>query len=183
MFHNCIECKENFLFKIIINDSLNCFENCNYYHYFDNENNFHCTTDLSCPEEYPLLAETRMECIKPDVNIIQNTNGNNNKADILNEEEIKNYDNILKSAEQEFTSDNYDTNDLDNGIDKIIETEKLIITFTTIQNQKNNIYTLIVMEIRKSFSIFLFKKKFAFISILIILMSASFYKNIFIKEG
>ena len=81
-----------------------------------------------------------MECIKPDVNIIQNTNGNNNKADILNEEEIKNYDNILKSAEQEFTSDNYDTNDLDNGIDKIIETEKLIITFTTTQNQKNNIY-------------------------------------------
>ena len=67
--------------------------------YFLNLSNFHCTTDLSCPEEYPLLAETRMECIKPDVIIIQNTNGNNNKADILNEEEKKNYDNILKSAE------------------------------------------------------------------------------------
>ena len=47
---------------------------------------------------------------------------------------------ILKNIEQELTSENFDTTDLDNGLESIIEKEKLKITFTTTQNQKNNIF-------------------------------------------
>ena len=37
-----------------------------------------------------------------------------------------------------FTSENYNISNLDNGEDDIINTEKLIITFTTSENQRNN---------------------------------------------
>ena len=45
-------------------------------------------------------------------------------------------DEILKYIESIFTSEYYNTNVLDNKIDEIIEIEKMIITFTTIENQK-----------------------------------------------
>jgi len=53
------------------------------------------------------------------------------------EEEIEYYDTILDIIETGFTSGNYDTTELDNGGVEIIKTEKMTITFTTIQNQKN----------------------------------------------
>ena len=53
---------------------------------------------------------------------------------------IEYYDDILKNIEQELTYESFNTTDLDNRKDKIIEKDKLKITFTTIQNQKNNIY-------------------------------------------
>lgn len=49
------------------------------------------------------------------------------------------YDNILHNIENIFTSDEYDTSKLDKGNDEIITSEKLIITFTSTQNQKNNV--------------------------------------------
>ena len=54
-----------------------------------------------------------------------------------NDEEINYYNAILEVIEDVFSSDNYDTSNLDNGKDEIIETNKMIITFTTIENQKN----------------------------------------------
>ena len=54
--------------------------------------------------------------------------------------EIEYYDNMIKKIERELTSENFDTTDLDNGIDRIIEKEKLKITFTTTQNQRNNTF-------------------------------------------
>ena len=54
------------------------------------------------------------------------------------EEQIIFYDNILINLEDGFTSETYNTSDLDNGIDQILKAEKLTITFTTAQNQKNN---------------------------------------------
>ena len=62
----------------------------------------------------------------------------NETEKISKEEEIKFYDNILKSIEEGFTSENYDTSNLDKGEDEIIKTEKMTITFTTSQNQKDN---------------------------------------------
>ena len=62
------------------------------------------------------------------------TNGENKE-----EEEIKYYDTILETIEEGFTSENYDTSNLDKGEDEVIETEKITITFTTSQNQKNDI--------------------------------------------
>ena len=95
--------------------------------------------NLSCPKDYSIL-KNKMECIKYDIldlikNILEN---NKNITEKSKEEEIKYYDNILEIVEKEFTSYNYNISNLDNGKDEIIESEKLIITFTTTQNQKNN---------------------------------------------
>ena len=46
---------------------------------------------------------------------------------------------ILNKTESIFTSDNYDLTDIDNGKDQIINENKILITFTNINNQKNNI--------------------------------------------
>ena len=124
LIHNCIECNENFSFGIEINKYFNCYENCNFYYYFDKENNFYCTMNANCPNEYPLLLENKKECIKPE------------KA---KEEEIKYYDNILKNIDEEFISDDFNTSNIDRGEDKIINNEKITITLTTSQNQRNNI--------------------------------------------
>ena len=54
------------------------------------------------------------------------------------EEEIKYYDDVIEQIEDIFTSDYYDTNNIDKGDDEIIKTDKANITFTTTDNQKNN---------------------------------------------
>ena len=60
-----------------------------------------------------------------------------NKTEKSKDEEIKYYDNILQTIENEFTSENYDTSKIDNGQDDIIRTEKIITTLTKCENQKN----------------------------------------------
>ena len=50
--------------------------------------------------------------------------------------EIKAQDNLLKNVEEGFTSDKYDTTNLENGKDDIIQDNKLTITLTTSDNQK-----------------------------------------------
>ena len=139
--HNCLNCHNYYSFKIEKNNYFNCYENCSYYYYFDNENNYHCTLNLSCPEEYPKLIDHKNECIKYNIKdilkhlIIDNERNGTKKS---NEEEIKFYDNILKKIEDEFTSDDYDTSNIDNGQDEIIKTEKITTTLTTSENQRNN---------------------------------------------
>ena len=63
-FHNCLECNANFPFEIKRNDYINCYPNCINYYYFDNGDNFHCTSDKSCPDDYPFLLENKFECIE-----------------------------------------------------------------------------------------------------------------------
>ena len=118
-----------------------CYENCSYYYYNDNENNYYCTNDLTCPKEYPNLSENKKECFKYDFkNIMKNLFKEGNEIEkISKEEEIKLYDNLLQIIEKGFTSENYDTSYIDNGEDEVIKAEKMTIILTTIQNQKNNI--------------------------------------------
>ena len=292
--HNCLKCNTNYSYEIKVNNYTNCYENCSYYHYFDNENYYHCTIDLSCPIEYPILIQEKMECTQdtniyssyvikstefersneneiikefyssefeisneneivkefyssvPETsieneivnefyssefetfdsneisnyqtseldrfdenddmyqykslelelsnlneiikeytsqyiyqsleeeisdnkektinifyteellitttkiekkiinieikNIIQNIIYEKNKTEeVTKEEEIKYYDTILENIENIFTSENFDSTDIDNGKDEIIKTEKMTITLTTTENQKNNI--------------------------------------------
>ena len=54
------------------------------------------------------------------------------------EEEIKAYDTLIQNVEDIFTSENYDTSNLDKGEDQVITTEKMTITLSTTQNQMNN---------------------------------------------
>ena len=41
----------------------NCYEICNYYYYFNKSNEYHCTKDFECPEEYNKLIENKSKCI------------------------------------------------------------------------------------------------------------------------
>ena len=139
--HNCLKCNDNYLYEIIKNNSTNCYEKCSYYHFFDLNNNYHCTINSSCPEEYSKLLLDKKECVMEMKNIINNIIINYEKnatVEKTKEEEIEYYDIILETLESGFTSDNYDTAHLDKGKEEIIETEKIKITFTTTQNQKNN---------------------------------------------
>ena len=195
--HNCLKCNSNYSFSINTSNYLNCYENCSFYYYFDKDNNYFCTINSSCPEEYPLLIEEKNECIsrmrnqsvngsitidiytsiikeylstqiikdlstqiikeeysttklnketitenfikKNEIkNIIQDLLNKENQTELKKEEEINYYDTILKDIDKIFLSDNFDTTDIDNGKDEIIETKKMTITFTTTENQKNN---------------------------------------------
>ena len=144
-FHNCLKCNSEFKYQLNINNYINCYKNCSYYYYFANDN-YHCTNNLSCPSEYPQLIQNRNECISVDIKYIENliddllkfeineTNRENKK-----EEEINVYNKILNEIESIFTSENYNLYNIDKGEDQFINAEKLTITLTNIENQKNNI--------------------------------------------
>ena len=186
--HNCVKCNENYPIEININNYSNCYENCKYYYYFDNESYYHCTVNLSCPDEYPILNKNKSECIKGDIykyetseiiyevyttieieeekekttsmiyetekiektDKIMNINNindmiqdlsikykNDSSKEKTNEEEKKYYNAVIKNIESIFTDKNFDTTNLDNGGEQVIKTEKITITLTTSQSQKN----------------------------------------------
>ena len=58
---------------------------------------------------------------------------------LIKKNEINYYDTILKNIEDIYTSKGFNTSNLENGNDEIIEIEKLKIILTTSDNQKNNI--------------------------------------------
>ena len=129
--HNCIECNDNYTFELKHNNYIKCNENCIYYHYFDDNNNYQCTKYSFCPIEYPKLIKDKMECIKEE-------------EKMSNEEEIEYYDNLIQAVEKGITK-NYNTSELDKGQDEYIISEKMSITITTIENQKNNIISCIII--------------------------------------
>ena len=98
---------------------------------------------LSYSNEYPKLTENRIETdityndFEAIKDILKNEGNENQKS---KEEEIKYYDNILKNIEDIFTSENYNTSNLDNGYDDYVNIGKMSLTFTTTENQKNNLY-------------------------------------------
>ena len=61
--HNCLECKFNFTFELEYNGTFNCFENCPYY-YFEENNKYYCTNMPLCPFEYNKLILDEGKCIK-----------------------------------------------------------------------------------------------------------------------
>ena len=67
--HNCTKCKKDFNFVKLYDKYKNCYEECEYlYYYFDNINNeYHCTTNDSCPKEYPQLIQDENQCFKSDI--------------------------------------------------------------------------------------------------------------------
>ena len=67
-----MKCNAEFSFEVKRNDYINCYPNCSNYYYFDNGDNFYCTLDKSCPDEYSFLLENKFECIKFDFDKISN---------------------------------------------------------------------------------------------------------------
>ena len=123
------------------NNYFNCYENCGYHFFNDYENNLFCNFNSSC-DILPYSKQNEFECNELDFEeIIDNIlNNERNKTNKTKEEEYEFYNKIFQRIEKRFTSENYDTFDLDNGKDTLIKAEQLIITFTTTKNQKYNKY-------------------------------------------
>ena len=62
--NNCNECKTSFIF---LNESLNevnnCYNECPYYYYFDEFNNYSCTDNETCPNNFDKLILEKKKCI------------------------------------------------------------------------------------------------------------------------
>ena len=144
--HNCLKCNQNFPVKVKVNNYLNCYENCSYYHYYDENHTYFCTINFTCPDEYPYLIKKEGECTK-NVDILemtQNLGKNDTLLDYFDHEnlDIQNLgknDTLLEYIEMYFTSEYYDTEKLDKGEEEIFTVEEIIITLTTSQIQKENI--------------------------------------------
>ena len=189
--HNCLKCKSNYTFEMNINNYKNCYENCTYYYYFDEEYNYRCTKYDKCPINFSKLISEQRRCIKDcsldsiykyeynnkcyiecpfsNYELINNTYCNmicfkdkpfENKLlyecvkfcgikDMIQNFCILKYntnitgeekeDFILRSVELGIISSNYNTSDIENGKDDIIETDKMKIFITTSENQNKNI--------------------------------------------
>ena len=143
-YHNCIKCKAEYIFEINFNNYTNCYPNCLNYFYFDNNNNYHCTQNLTCPPEYPHLIQNKNKCVIDEIKLIKNFiddllnyETNNTNEEQIKEKEINKYNKIQKKIESILTYDIFDLTDIDNGEDKVIYANKILITFTNIENQKN----------------------------------------------
>ena len=125
-----------------VNNYINCYQNCNYYYYSDN-NNYHCTKKLFCPPEYPHLIQDKKECIFADIKAIENFiedifnyKMNETNEEVVKEQEINKYNEILQKIESIFTSDNFDLTDIDKGEDQVINADKVQITFKILKIKK-----------------------------------------------
>ena len=67
IMHNCLKCNTNFPFELYFNNfnnnHINCYENCSFYYYFDINNDYHCTENYSCPEEFNKLIKEKRFCL------------------------------------------------------------------------------------------------------------------------
>ena len=137
-----------------------CYSVCPNGSYKSESKSFFC--EVICNEEKPFELIENQECVnncslnllKKDLCIIKyvsKQNKNNKKEEIKpkennsekeennsEEKDIKAHDVILENFEIGFTSENYDTVDLDQGQDEIFQNEKMTVTLTTSDNQKHN---------------------------------------------
>jgi len=151
--NKCIEsCESSTQYKYEYNGK--CYDYYpNGFLYDDNNNQLNkCKCELNQCLTCPNIALNKNLCTKCNDNYYSKENNPLNLGEYINcyirtdreaipkEEGIKDYDSFLKKIEKELTSQSPDTTDSDNGIDRIIEKEKLKITFTTTQNQRNKIF-------------------------------------------
>ena len=63
--HNCTECNKGFKYIMINNTNYkNCYEKCPFYFFVDIlTNNFYCTLNETCPENYNKLIVNKSQCI------------------------------------------------------------------------------------------------------------------------
>ena len=115
---------------------------CPNYLYIESENNFYCSKESACPKEYQKLIIYKKECIDYYLQNIIIEKEKNMKNEIVKqnkEEEKIYYVEVLEIMEDFFKSENYNTSKIERGHEEIIETKKMTITFTSIENEKNKI--------------------------------------------
>ena len=68
--HYCKKCNSDYSFSIKMENSnedtplFNCYPNCTYYYYFDEEYKYKCTLESKCPKSYGKLIYGERECVK-----------------------------------------------------------------------------------------------------------------------
>ena len=63
--HLCLSCNNENTFSIKTDDTTyNCYPNCSYYYYFDENNTYYCTNGPLCPIVYNKLIDGERKCIK-----------------------------------------------------------------------------------------------------------------------
>ena len=62
--HKCLECYSDYSYQIPTNDYLNCYQNCSYPHYFDENQTFYCLQNDKCQGEYDKYIPLKEECVK-----------------------------------------------------------------------------------------------------------------------
>ena len=151
--HNCKKCKSGF---INLNNDNNCYLDCNYYFYIDEYNNYHCTSNEKCPENYNKLISNNKQCIDDckNHNIYKYEYKNscyencpigtslmeNYYYCYSNEMTIEEADEYLKYLQRQLLN-GFNTTDIDKGNDFTFSNGKITISITSALNQKNNNYT------------------------------------------
>ena len=126
-FNNSLRGNEPLKFGIHINN--NCYSDLKNKCYYTCNNNCYMKGDYinhkckECNEHYTIEFKHSIF-----YNCYNNCSNEDNKC----------YENLTQIIEKEFT-EFYNTINLDNGQDEIIQTEKMIFTFTALKNQKNKI--------------------------------------------
>ena len=115
--NNCDECINNYVF---LNDNFvnnkNCFEKCNYFYYFDENNNYNCSQNYLCPENYKLIIE-KNKCIDECKNYEENMYEYNKTClnQCPNGTIPENFTNLCYHEERmEKTDNNINTTDINN---------------------------------------------------------------------
>ena len=92
--HNCSECYSNYILLRDFNKK-NCYQKCEFFYYFDKNNNYHCTEGEACPDNYKLISSNKKcidECYNDDNYIYEY---NNNCVEICPSETYYNYNRTL----------------------------------------------------------------------------------------
>ena len=62
--HNCLLCADEYNYELTISETINCYQICEYYSYYNtfNKKNY-CTFDNSCPKDFNKLILDKRKCI------------------------------------------------------------------------------------------------------------------------
>ena len=161
--NNCIECINNCTF---LNDSFylnNCFEKCKFYYYFNFYDEYSCTINKQCPDDYPELIREKNECVEKcqndDIyryeykNICYEKCPNGTLAEEDDEyichliDNSINYTIVKKDKKIESLKEDIMNGNMDDIINDITESKEdyvkkendIIYQITTSENQKNNL--------------------------------------------
>ena len=59
--NNCDSCEENYI--MIEEEPNNCYQKCPFYYYYNEFNQYKCTSSEECPIEYPFLILNKKKCV------------------------------------------------------------------------------------------------------------------------
>ena len=61
--NNCTQCAIDYMFLDEPGHTINCYQKCQYYYYFDEFNNYNCTENMACPEKYKNIIFEKNKCV------------------------------------------------------------------------------------------------------------------------